>query len=74
MRTQENPYPDFNINRQCVAHEPLLAWQKDVGISDEIKKFKIIPKPEGAIEVEPELTLLLIGEDLGHVLSHNHPS
>jgi len=70
MRTQENPYPDFNINRQCVAHDPLLAWQKNVSISEEIKRFKIIPRPEDAIEVEPEPTLLLIGQDLGQRLPH----
>ncbi|KAK1656811.1 hypothetical protein BDP55DRAFT_56870 [Colletotrichum godetiae] len=66
MKTQENPYPDFNIKRQCVAHDPILKWQHKNGISEQILKYKNLPKPEGFPEVDPEPSILKIGEDLGH--------
>ncbi|KAL0932876.1 uncharacterized protein CTRU02_211839 [Colletotrichum truncatum] len=66
MKTQENPYPDFNIKRQCVAHDPILEWQHKNGISEQILKFKNLPRPENFPEVEPEPSILLIGQDLGH--------
>ncbi|KAI8194175.1 hypothetical protein KHU50_011959 [Colletotrichum sp. SAR 10_65] len=66
MKTQENPYPDFNIKRQCVAHEPILEWQHQNGISEQILKFKNLPRPDNYPEVEPEPSILLIGEDFGH--------
>ncbi|KAF6833793.1 hypothetical protein CMUS01_06410 [Colletotrichum musicola] len=68
MRTQENPYPDFNIKRQCVAHDPILKWQHENGITEQILKFKNLPRPENFPEVEPEPSILLIGDDLGHHL------
>ncbi|KAK1846647.1 hypothetical protein CCHR01_10747 [Colletotrichum chrysophilum] len=66
MKTQENPYPDFNIKRQCVAHDPILKWQHQNGISEQILKFRNLPRPVNFPEVEPEPSILLIGEDLGH--------
>ncbi|TEA10125.1 Cyclochlorotine biosynthesis protein O [Colletotrichum sidae] len=68
MKTQENPYPDFNIKRQCVAHDPILEWQHKNGISEQILKFKNLPRPDNFPEVEPEPSILLIGEDLGNHL------
>ncbi|KAF4785082.1 hypothetical protein HER10_EVM0002433 [Colletotrichum scovillei] len=70
MRTQQNPYPDFNIKRQCVAHDPILKWQHENGISEQILKYKNLPRPEGFPEVEPEPSILKIGEDLGHHEGH----
>ncbi|KAK1723894.1 uncharacterized protein BDZ83DRAFT_780284 [Colletotrichum acutatum] len=70
MRTQENPYPDFNIKRQCMAHDPILKWQHENGISEQILKYKNLPRPEGFPEVEPEPSILKIGEDLGHHEGH----
>ncbi|TQN72018.1 hypothetical protein CSHISOI_03530 [Colletotrichum shisoi] len=66
MKTQQNPYPDFNIKRQCVAHDPILKWQHEHGITEQIMKFKNLPRPDNFPEVEPEPSILLIGEDLGH--------
>ncbi|KAK1573906.1 uncharacterized protein LY79DRAFT_593618 [Colletotrichum navitas] len=68
MKTQENPYPDFNIKRQCVAHDPILKWQHENGITEQILKYKNLPRPENFPEVEPEPSILLIGEDVGHHL------
>ncbi|KAK0371554.1 hypothetical protein CLIM01_11078 [Colletotrichum limetticola] len=70
MRTQENPYPDFNIKRQCVAHDPILKWQHENGISEQILKYKNLPRPERFPEVEPEPSILKIGEDLGQHEGH----
>ena len=65
MKTQQHPYPDFNIKRQCVAHSPLLEWQKGVGIPNIFEKWPNFPRPSGLKEVEAEASLLQIGEDLG---------
>ena len=65
MKTQKHPYPDFNIKRQCVAHEPILKWQKSVGIPGIVDKWPDYSRPVGVKEVEAEASLLVIGQDLG---------
>lgn len=74
MRTQVTPYPDFSVKRQCVAHRPILEWQSKVGITaylqdDDISRPETLT-PE--LEVEPEPSLLIIGEDLGISADHHH--
>jgi hypothetical protein len=65
MKTQKHPYPDFNIRRQCVAHEKILQWQSVNAIPNIEEKWDHVVRPEGAFEVEAEASLLNIGDDLG---------
>ena len=64
MKTQMNPYPDFNIKRQCVKHSAILKWQSSVGLTKMFATHEM-RKPPDAKEVEAEPSLLVIGDDLG---------
>ena len=65
MKTQNNPYPDFNIKRQCVKHSSILEWQQTVGLTQVFADKGGFRRPPGAPEIEPEPSLLIIGEDHG---------
>ncbi|OCK79905.1 hypothetical protein K432DRAFT_435058 [Lepidopterella palustris CBS 459.81] len=56
METQENPFPDFNIKRQCHDHGAILDWQKKISIDKEV--FATIRKPSG-VRTVPALPQLL---------------
>ncbi|KAJ4357173.1 uncharacterized protein N0V89_001748 [Didymosphaeria variabile] len=62
METQENPFPDFAINRKCVDHSAVLEWQDRVGIREDLVENDIIKKPKDA-KVLPALPQLLELED-----------
>jgi len=72
MRTQQNAYPDFNIQRQCVAHDGILEWQREHSIMEHVIEHNGVPRPETFVELEPEPGVLLIGEDLGNRIDHAH--
>ncbi|KAL5384255.1 hypothetical protein DPSP01_005399 [Paraphaeosphaeria sporulosa] len=66
METQENPFPDFGINRKCVDHSAVLEWQDRVGIREDLVVDAKIERPEDAkvIPALPQLLELGNGEGL----------
>lgn len=58
METQENPFPDFGINRKCVDHSKILEWQDKMGIREDLVENGKIEKPKDA-KVLPALPQLL---------------
>jgi len=65
METQQHAYPDFTIQRQCVAHELILDWQSKQSIPGIPEKWPNFTRPVDAKLVPAEPSLLLIGDDLG---------
>ena len=73
MDTQNLPYPDFNINRQCKDMNPLINWRNERMV--DLKKFGAMKRPAGAHVLPlPEQYYELYEQDLKSkgIIHHHH--
>ncbi|TID26472.1 hypothetical protein E2P81_ATG00944 [Venturia nashicola] len=57
VETQENPFPDFSIQRKCVDHDSILEWQRERNVAS-VERWRDIRRPEGAVVREADEGLL----------------
>jgi hypothetical protein len=56
VHTQHNPFPDFNIQKQCVSHDTILNWQASHNVATQKKWDDISPPKDAYIRAaSPEL-------------------
>lgn len=63
VETQENPWPDMSINRQCIDFDHLTEFRKSVSL-DMDKYKRVMTKPEGVTQIPaPDQFYELFGEE-----------
>lgn len=71
METQQMPFPDFNINRQCKDMNALIKWRDEHAV--DMKKFTAMKKPAGAAVIPvPDEYFELYEQDLRSENLHHH--
>jgi hypothetical protein len=50
METQENPWPDFNVNKKCVNFDAMKQWRDDH--SQPRDKIRVLKKPGDLVKVD----------------------
>lgn len=71
VETQPYPFPDFSINRQCIAFDDLTRWR--IAESIDIEKYKtVIKKPEGVKEKPASEQMRKYANEQEH--AHGHRS
>lgn len=46
--SQDDPFPDFEIRKQCRDFDAVVEWQRENQIDDTIERWKALEKPAGA--------------------------
>jgi len=52
MESQEWPYPDMSVNKQCRDFEAVLRWNEEKEIRGMDEKMEGLRMPEGVVPVE----------------------